>query len=256
MIQLFDEAEMKRDMQEFLTLYETRPLRENSGGMGATHMFGLYMLLRKIKPETVIESGVYKGLGTWLIRATLPDARIFCLDPSPHLIEWKDPQSVYIERDFACIDWSRHIDDFSRCLLFADDHQNAIRRMQEALWFGIAYVAFEDNYPTGKGDCYTLKTAAEGGAYPVMDGFQSYQASTYNWRRAQAFFETYEEMPPVCIPERTRWGDEWSPSRFETRAPLFADRADPAIPHQFLDNAAAYTWLCAIKLKTNALTAA
>lgn len=246
---IFDEHAMRGELNAFLDLYEKRPIQQNQGGMGPTHLFGLYTLLRKIKPKFVIESGVYMGLGTWMIRAALPDAEIFCLDPKPALVSWKDPEAYYMERDFACIDWSRYIDDFSNCLLFCDDHQNAIRRMQECLWFGIGYAVFEDNYPTGKGDCYTLKTASEGGPFPMAGGFSSYEPSDYNWRCSNRFFELYEEMPPICIPEKTRWGDAWTQEKFGTRPPLFADANDPAIPAPFAKDAGAYTWLCVAKFR-------
>ncbi|GGZ85774.1 hypothetical protein [Novosphingobium arvoryzae] len=246
---IFDENAMRSEMAGFLELYERRPIQQNQGGMGPTHLFGLYTLLRKIKPKFVIESGVYKGAGTWLIRSALPEAEIFCLDPKPASISWKDPQSHYLERDFACVDWSRHIDDMSECLLFCDDHQNAIRRIQECLWFGVGYAVFEDNYPTGKGDCYTLKTASEGGSFPIPDSFNSYERSDYNWRCAKRFFEFYEEMPPICIPEQTRWGDIWTQDKFHTRAPLFADPRDPHVAAQFLKDAGAYTWLCIVKFR-------
>ena len=48
------------------------------------HGFALWFTARKLRPPVVIESGVYHGLGTWLIRHFAgPDAHIINLDPSP-----------------------------------------------------------------------------------------------------------------------------------------------------------------------------
>ena len=42
---------------------------------------------------------------------------------------------------------------------FFDDHQNAYKRLQQCKWFGFRHVVFEDNYPSGQGDSYSLKQA-------------------------------------------------------------------------------------------------
>ena len=53
-------------------------------GININHGFALWFTARKLRPPVVIESGVYHGLGTWLIRQGAgPDAHIINLDPSP-----------------------------------------------------------------------------------------------------------------------------------------------------------------------------
>ena len=67
-------------METFIPIYKTRPIKKNYHGMMFPHMFATFFILRKLKPELVIESGVYKGQSTWLIEAALPECKILCLD--------------------------------------------------------------------------------------------------------------------------------------------------------------------------------
>ena len=59
-------------VREFQALYQQRPVKDNMGGMLSPHLFNTWKYLTEIKPKVVIESGVWKGLGTWLIEKALP----------------------------------------------------------------------------------------------------------------------------------------------------------------------------------------
>ena len=64
----------------FDKIYENRPIKNNHGGMRFPHMFAMYYMLKKIKPDFVVESGIFKGQSTWLIEKTLPEAKILSID--------------------------------------------------------------------------------------------------------------------------------------------------------------------------------
>lgn len=55
----------------------------NEGGMGSPDQFSLFIALKNIKPKIIIESGVWNGISTKLIRKVCPKAIIICLDPRP-----------------------------------------------------------------------------------------------------------------------------------------------------------------------------
>ena len=38
--------------------------------------------LRYHQPEHIIESGIYKGLGTWMLRQAAPQAQLILIDPA------------------------------------------------------------------------------------------------------------------------------------------------------------------------------
>ena len=48
------------------------------------------MFLRHARPETIVESGVHIGLGTWILRQAAPHARLILLDP-----DWRKEELVY-----------------------------------------------------------------------------------------------------------------------------------------------------------------
>ena len=148
--------DIKIELNKFIKIYDKRPIRKNKGGMRFSHMFAFYYILKKIKPKLVIESGVFKGQSTWLIRKTLPKTKIISID-----IDLSKRQYISRSVKYSNLDFKFH--NFSNLpkntLVFFDDHQNHIDRIIQAKWFGIKHVVFEDNYPVNFGDFYTLKHA-------------------------------------------------------------------------------------------------
>jgi len=53
--------DMIEKLEEFSSLYETRPIKDNARGMLAPHMFFAWFALRALQPRAVIESGVWLG---------------------------------------------------------------------------------------------------------------------------------------------------------------------------------------------------
>eukprot|EP00966_Prymnesium_polylepis_P320720 7377095-Prymnesium_polylepis.1 len=106
--------------------------------MGPSHQFGLWLILRKLRPSCVIESGVFKGRTTWLVRQALGDmARLILLSPdSPHDRYIDRGNATYLTGhnfvDFGKVDWERLAVNWERTLVIFDDHMSAIRRLDEA----------------------------------------------------------------------------------------------------------------------------
>ena len=100
--------EEKRDeLNNFTKIYLDRPIKNNISGMRFPHMFAFYFILKKLNPEFVIESGAYKGQGTWLIEKALPNARILSLDIKLHLREYISNKVEYSSLDFKFHDFSQ-----------------------------------------------------------------------------------------------------------------------------------------------------
>ena len=79
-VPVVDFSHVKEEIEQFYTLYQSMPFSENTYGMQSSHLFLFWIALKQIKPKTIIESGVYKGLGTWWIEQACPDADIYCID--------------------------------------------------------------------------------------------------------------------------------------------------------------------------------
>jgi hypothetical protein len=130
-------------LEEFVPIYETRPIKNNMYGMGFDHSFGLWFMARWLNPDLMIESGAFKGHSTWVLRQAMPNTRIISLSPR-HPEKYLRKGPGYVDRnctylagkdfvDFGSVDWGRllrnhGISDPSKVLVFFDDHQSELKR--------------------------------------------------------------------------------------------------------------------------------
>jgi hypothetical protein len=132
----------------FKEIYDTRPDQKNKGSSDKHRLRLLYLLCRLIKPELIIESGVWKGNSLHLFMHTCPDALVMGFDIN--LDNLKIPIPFY--KNIASIklfnhDWNEYL--FTRIpdrhLIYFDDHVNQFRRLWEAHERGFKYLVFDDN---------------------------------------------------------------------------------------------------------------
>ena len=97
---------------------------------------------------------------------------------------------------------------------------------------GFKYAMFEDNYPTGQGDCYSLKQAFD----------------TDDAQYLKENLKIYYEFPPIFKTEVTRWGDKWD--NYPTPSPLYVPNGEGYETWMalFLGEATSYTWICYVEL--------
>ena len=258
--------EMRAALEEFAALYARRPIRDNAGGMRSPHLFAAWFVLRKLQPAAIVESGVWRGQGTWFFEQACPQAELHCVDVNLTRLEFRSSRAHYHQGDFNTLDWRDLPTD--ETLLFFDDHQNAYERLQTVAWFGFKQCMFEDNYAPGTGDCYSLKAALAGA------GFTPYYASAKARARVLAarlarlelpwgtprpandmdpaylrrHVAVYHELPPVVRPGVNRGGAPWDHERYPTPEPLLEVCAAD-YQRVFFDEAAHYVWLCYVRLK-------
>lgn len=257
---IWTQDEIRDSIPEFIRLYSTRPWTNNDGGMKAPHMFATWFMLKKLNPTTVIESGVWKGYGTWLIEKAAPKAELNCIDINLGLREYISPKANYYEKDFSKIAWS-HVEDKSNALLFFDDHQNALSRIKQGRKIGFEQFIFEDNYPAQQGDFYSLKKAFQHAGFiskenrqplSIRDLFRMKKRTNISPNKDDAKFlksilSRYSEFPPVVKPKLTRWGDLWVDEIYPTKYPLFQTPSECKYDI-FVEEAMYYTWICYAKL--------
>jgi hypothetical protein len=227
----FVKEELLDSIDEFAELYKNRPIKDNSGGMCAPHMFGAWFMAKKLQPTAIIESGVWYGQGTWFFEQACPDTEIICIEPSLDRIKYKSKKASYTTHDFSMIKWADHI-DCPKTLCFFDDHQNAVSRLVVAAPQGFEHLMFEDNYPITQGDCVSLKTVLE------EDGEDAAIARRY--------LVNYNEIPPVAKSKITRWGDPWTDELYPTHLPILCEYEEKY--SDYFDDADTYTWLCYTKI--------
>jgi len=150
------------DLDTFLKDFYFTDIEKNGGGMRINDMFSFYFLLNKLRPDVVIESGVWNGQSTKLIRKVLGDnCKILCLDPreidTTGFTDTNPNTTYYTGKNF--IDFaSLNLDVKSNtALCFFDDHQNSAQRLIQCIEKGITHVFFNDNYPVDAGSHYSVQ---------------------------------------------------------------------------------------------------
>jgi len=141
------------ELNNFLKLYSERPIKNNIHGIRINHAFAIYFILKKIQPEFIIESGIYRGQSTWLIEKTLPKAKILSIDLNLNNRIYISNKVKYSKIDFKDQNFDRIP---KNTLAFFDDHQPHIERLMQCKNFKIMHMIFEDNYIKNQGDFYTL----------------------------------------------------------------------------------------------------
>ncbi len=148
-------VDIAKDLEEFLAVYQSKPFEAGNGGMTSSHMYASWVMLRHIDPEYIIECGIWRGLGTWLIETACPNAKIISLDPNLSKRKFVSDKVTYHYADFSEYDWSGL--DVDNTVVFFDDHQDALTRLMQCKWLGFKHVIFEDNYRVGDGDFSSLE---------------------------------------------------------------------------------------------------
>ncbi|GJE48436.1 hypothetical protein GOFOIKOB_1467 [Methylobacterium tardum] len=137
------DGDVLEQVQTFWDLIPSAPVRQRRGGSGFNGALQLYVAMRALKPDFVIESGVFRGLTTWVIRQACPRARIFCHDPDLSGLQYRDPQARYSTADWSTADWSML--DPAATVAFFDDHVAQGRRVVEAQARGLTRLLFDDD---------------------------------------------------------------------------------------------------------------
>ncbi|WZZ62021.1 hypothetical protein YC2023_062128 [Brassica napus] len=214
--------DLLKALEEFVPIYETRPIKNNMHGMGFDHSFGLWFMARWLKPELMIESGAFKGHSTWVMRQAMPDTPIISLTPR-HPEKYLKKGPAYVDGnctyfagkdfvDFGSVDWKnvlkKHgVKDLNRVLVFFDDHQNELKRIKQALKAGFQHLIFEDNYDTGTGDHYSLRQICDQ-SYIKGGGHSCFKDSDEARIRSnrKKFWEKAVDTEELCGPGETWWG--------------------------------------------------
>jgi hypothetical protein len=247
MIEKWTREDLLNSLDEFNELYEMRPIKDNNGGMKSPHMFPAWFVVKQLKPKYLIESGVWKGLGTWFFEKASPETKIISIDPSPNFRVYTSPNVKYQTQDFLQTDWSMLPKD--ETLIFFDDHQNFLQRLKHSQSLGFKRVMTEDNYPYQQGDCYTPKKILANRDYVIdLAGNRTwYSKNDDDLKFFNENVTVYQEMPPIFKDEWTRWEEKWD-ENYPTPEPLLNNLESLKYP-LFFNEKKDYTWICYLELK-------
>jgi hypothetical protein len=135
----------EQEVSLFLSELWNCPVRQQLGGGGVNAALLLWALTRAIRPTLIIESGVFRGFTSWVLRQAAPEAEIHSFDISFSELRFRTPGVHYHEVDWMTT--SVPSPASGRSLVFFDDHVDQWRRIREAAGRGFRYLIFDDNLP-------------------------------------------------------------------------------------------------------------
>jgi hypothetical protein len=189
---VWNHREIAEELKGFLPFYESRPIRQNDGGMKSSGLFTLWHIVRKFNPKLVFESGVWKGQSTWLLENALPKALIVAIDPAAEGILYRTKRAEYMTQDFLASDWRSLGEYFPDTLAFFDDHQDVFPRLKACRELGIKTVILDDNYPEYSGNRHVSMAA-------LLN--QKNAGGTHRYPAERAFLlentASYHMFPPI-----------------------------------------------------------
>lgn len=127
----------------FWELIPSCPVRQRRGGNGFNGALQVYAVVRALRPPVIVESGVFRGLTTWVMRQACPEAEIHCFDPLLSELRYRDPRARYSARDWSLADFAGA--DLGSALAFFDDHISQARRILEAQERGLRRLLLDDD---------------------------------------------------------------------------------------------------------------
>ncbi len=174
MNQYLTNEEIKKYLPEFIEIFKNRPIIDNIGGMGFNHSFGLFVILKNLGISNIYESGIWKGNSTWIIENCFDNFKLTAIDIDLSLREYiSDSKNVtYYEGDIEELSFTN--DNVKETIVYFDDHSNVIERLKFLYSWGIKYAIFEDNYPVGQGDAYSIRKIINKSGQTLEEWFPEY----------------------------------------------------------------------------------
>lgn len=132
-------------VERFETVYAERPLRDNAGGTMRNSSTWLFAVAAVLRPSTIVESGTFKGHGSWLMAQAAPDARIVTFDVVRETGRVTAPGVDYRLGDWSDAADLRKLPPDTLCVF--DDHISHRQRLSEARDRGARLALVDDDYP-------------------------------------------------------------------------------------------------------------
>jgi hypothetical protein len=138
-----DRSRVQREAENFFDILPSCPVIQNHGGNGFNGGLLLYVIAVILNPEVIIESGVFRGFTTWVMRRACPKAKIFCFDLTFRALRYRDSVATYIERDWS--EFKFGAGELKNSLCFFDDHVDQWQRIEEVKHLDGRTVVFDDS---------------------------------------------------------------------------------------------------------------
>ena len=143
--ELRDAIPSDEEIGGFIATLQTSPIQQLGGGGSFSAGLLLWTLTKALKPACIVESGVFRGFTTWVLRQSQPNARQFAFDIS--FSERRRVESCVQYREHDWMQSEVRLAAGEPGLIFFDDHMNQWQRISEAAQRGFRYLIFDDSLP-------------------------------------------------------------------------------------------------------------
>lgn len=130
---------------EFLQSLAHCPVEQTRGGGGVNAALLLWSMARLIDPAVIVESGVFRGFTSWVLREASPGAEQYAFDITFAELKHRVQGVHYVEQDW--ISMNVRAPEDRPGLVYFDDHVDQWRRIREAVERGFRYLIFDDSLP-------------------------------------------------------------------------------------------------------------
>ena len=129
-------------LPDFKSALQTISIAPGRGSISTSEAFWLYVLLRELRPSTIVDSGSANGWTSFVLASASPQSRIHCFDP------FRKPDDLPATAVFHSQDWTQAGDWPSDTIALFDDHVNHSHRLRQARARRVGEVVFHDVYRT------------------------------------------------------------------------------------------------------------
>jgi hypothetical protein len=140
-----DSNQLREAIRSFYTLAMNCPVRQSGGGCGFNAGLELFVTARLLDPPVIVESGVYRGFTTWILRQAAPEAKMLSFDIDLSRLRRIEVGVEYVEADISTYDFGSTPKGNALC--FFDDHVSQALRIEQAYAWGFGNLIFDDNRP-------------------------------------------------------------------------------------------------------------
>lgn len=139
----FEKEMLAKNLALYDQIFREDIISDLNGGMGYNNGLFLFIIMSHLQPNTVIESGVWRGFTTYLIDKAIPkNGKIFCFDINLDRVEFKSNKASYFEQDLSQIS---DIDYTNVDFAFFDDHVSIYDRLKLCVLNKINFVVVDDD---------------------------------------------------------------------------------------------------------------
>jgi hypothetical protein len=204
-----DNRRIKQEVETFFESVSSCPVVQHHGGSGFNGGLLLFVVARILKPGIIVESGVFRGFTTWVLRLACPTAKIYCFDLTFRALMYRDNEAIYVERDWSKFEFSPG--ELRKALCFFDDHVDQWRRIEEAKDREIACIIFDDSFPSHKMHCerslavpsaaFLLENSLKDGSrieWRGVNGNLDYRFDAGRAVRVRGHCKSIVQLPSLC----------------------------------------------------------